>query len=128
MLRYHFSSTGETSVFYVDRFHSGSEQVNSRLYISGLGVTAAQLLKPVLMKAAITQLRHEMGTIHENALFIQTERGFWKIFVIKTIILIVFVTKHMNGNSVTEKANDKEKRLNKMTPFKININSLRTQS
>lgn len=80
------------------------------------------------MKAAITQLRHEMGTIHENALFIKTERGFWKIFVIKTIILIVFVTKHMNGNSVTKKANDKEKRLNKMTPFKININSLRTQS
>ena len=39
------------SVFYVDRFHSGLEQVNSRLYISGLGVTAAQLLKPVLMKA-----------------------------------------------------------------------------
>ena len=62
------------SVFNVDRFHSGLEQVNSRLYISGLGVTAAQLLKPVLMKAAITQLRHEMGTIHENALFIQTER------------------------------------------------------
>lgn len=103
------------SVFNVDRFHSGLEQVNSRLYISGLGVTAAQLLKPVLMKAAITQLRHEMGTIHENALFIQTERGFWKIFVIKTIILIVFVTKHMNGNSVTGKANDKEKRLNKMS-------------
>lgn len=69
-----------------------------------------------------------MGTIHENALFIQTERGFWKIFVIKTIILIVFVTKHMNGNSVTKQANDKEKRLNKMTPFKININSLRIQS
>lgn len=45
--------------------------------------------------------------------YIQTERGFWKIFVIKTIILIVFVTKHMNRNSVTEKANDKEKRLNK---------------
>ena len=48
--------------------------MSSRLYISGLGVTAAQLLKPVLMKAAITQLRHEMGTIHENALFIHTDR------------------------------------------------------
>jgi len=79
------------------------------------------------MKAAITQLRHEMGTIHENALFIQTGRGFRKIFVIRTILsLIVLVTKHMNGNSVTEKANDKEKRLNKMTPFKIHINSLAT--
>lgn len=128
LLRYHFSSAGEMSVFYVDRFNSALEQVNLRLYISGLGVTGAQLLEPVLMKAAIAQLRHEMGTIHENALFIQTERGFRKIFVIKTITLIVFVTKHMNGNSVTEKANDKEKRLNKMTPIKIHINSLRTQS
>lgn len=73
LLRYHFSSAGEMSVFYVDRFNSALEQVNLRLYISGLGVTAAQLLEPVLMKAAIAQLRHEMGTIHENALFIQRE-------------------------------------------------------